>query len=126
MLERAETALLGLADKCDSRTTGTGTGSASYAVNIVLSLARHIVIDHKRYIVDVDAACDDVGGNDDVEFGGTEIVHHLVAAFLLEVAVHLADFPSLLAERFSQVLDLEFGGCEYDDFLVADGAEQVF
>ena len=60
------------------------------AVDIVLGVMRHVVVDDQRHIRHVDTARDDIRSNQHGYLPVAEIEHHLVAFVLLEVAVHRA------------------------------------
>ena len=49
-------------DECDGSPVVAGACRASYAVDVVFDVAWHVVVDYGAYVVDVDAATDDVGG----------------------------------------------------------------
>lgn len=62
---------------------------AADTVDVVLGVTRHVVVDHQRDVVHVDAARYDVRRNEDVHLAVAEVEHHLVALFLIQVRVHL-------------------------------------
>ncbi len=86
-------------------------------MDVVLGVAWRIVVDDHLDIVDVDAAADDVGGNEDVDVSVAEVTHDFVTLFLFEVAVHGSHFETFHAERASQLAHLGFLGTENDDTL---------
>ena len=77
-------------DERDGHSVALCTRSTTYAVNIVLYVMRHVIVDDHEDIIDVDAASYDVGGNENGHFSRLEAVHHLVALRLCEVGMHLA------------------------------------
>ncbi len=73
---------------CACRTSDT--------VDIVFGVMRDIVVDDHRYIIDIDTTTDDIGGYEYAHLTIPEVEHHLVAFFLLQVAVHRLSIQSLL------------------------------
>ena len=94
-------------------------------MHVVLGLARHVVVDNHADVVDVDAAGNDVGGDEDVDAARAEVVHHLVAARLLKVAVYLGHVVLVAAQGACQVFDVELRGGEDDDALFVEVVEEV-
>ena len=113
VLDEAEFAAVALAHQCDGYAAGTGTGGAAYAVHVVLGVMGHVEVHHHGYVVDVDAARQDVGGHEYVGVGVAEVAHHHVAGFLLEVGVHLGHGVVPAAQLAGELLDLELGRCEH-------------
>lgn len=66
-------------NESDGTPVGSGTGSAPYAVHIVLTIARSIVVDDKADVVNVNTARHNVGGYKDVDAATLELAHHDVA-----------------------------------------------
>ena len=62
-------------------------------MNIILRLARHIVVHHHCDIVDIDSSGKYVGSYQYVHTPGPEIEHHVFASLLVEVGVHLGSLP---------------------------------
>ena len=125
LLDIFEFAAVALTYECDGFAVIVGSGGSSDAVHIVFGLARNIIIDYHRYVIDVDAAGHDIGRHKNVYAAGAETVHDLLALGLIEVAVHLAGFPSVLAQLSRQLFDLELRRCEHDDTLRVCRLEQV-
>lgn len=55
----------------------TGTRGASGAVQVVLGIARRVDLQHQVDVVDVDAACCDIGGDEDIDAALLEVVDGL-------------------------------------------------
>ena len=62
---------------------------AADAVDVVLGITGHVVVDYQRDVVHVDAARHNVCRDEDVHLAGAEVEHYLVALFLIQVRVHL-------------------------------------
>ena len=111
--DAAEFLLFAPAHQGHSHAVGIGACRAAYSVHVILRLARHVVVHHHRYVVDVDAACQDVGGHEYVDFSCAECLHHLVALLLLEVGVHFGGFETGAAQLACEVFHFQFGGGEH-------------
>ena len=120
-----EVVLVLLADQRDGHAVAVGTGRTADTVDVVLGVAGHVEVDDHRDVVDVDAAGDDVGGDDDVELAALELEHHLVALGLVEVGVHLAAVDLHALQRGSDLLHLLLGTGEDDDAVEVAGLEDV-
>ena len=57
-------------------------------MDVVFGVVGDVVVDDERYVGDVNAAGDDVGGDQDGYLAVTKIEHDLVALVLLEIGVH--------------------------------------
>ena len=79
----------------------SATGSATH----VLLRHREIVVDDKRHLLDVDAAGEQVGGDEDTGRSGAELLHDDLALALLEVAVDGRDGELARAELVGQPVD---------------------
>ena len=84
-------------------------------MDIVLFVVGHIVVDDKLDVVNVDSACHDVGGHKDVQLAHLEAVHHVVALFLQQVAVHGFGVEAFVLEGDGHVLDLHLRADKNDD-----------
>ena len=61
---------------------------SSDPMDVILRVVGDVVVDDQRYVGDVDAAGDDVGGDEDGYLAVAKIKHDLVALVLLEIGVH--------------------------------------
>ena len=73
-------------------------------MDVVLSIFGDAVVDHVGDAGDVDAACGDVGGDEDLEFTGLEAGEGFHAVGLVDVRVHGCDLG--LAGAFDHAGDL--------------------
>ena len=88
MSEQVEIALGHEADRLALRLRPAG---AADAVDVVLGIDREIVVHHVGDAVDVDAARDDVGGDEDLDFSVLEILERLEPLFLRAAGVQPGD-----------------------------------
>ena len=73
---------------------------AADAVHVVLGIDREIVVHHVGHAVDVDAAGDDVGGDEDLDFSVLEVLERLEPLFLRAAGVEAGD---LHAGEFEEI-----------------------
>ena len=79
-----------VADEGDGAAVALGSGGAADTVDVVFYVVGHVVVDDQSDVVDVDAAGEDVGGDEHVGGSAFETEHDFVSLFLREVGVHLA------------------------------------
>lgn len=106
LLDLVELALLLLRNEGDGAARRCGARRAADAVDVVLGIVRHVVVDDQADILDVDAARHDVGGHQDLDLVVLEVEHHLLALRLLQVGVHRGHLELHALERMGQLLDL--------------------
>ena len=121
----AEGGAVALADEGDGSSVLAGACGAADAVDVVFGIVGRVVVDDHGDVVDVDAAADDVGGHEEVDVAGLELVHHVVALFLLQVGVHGVAVVAAAAELGSELLDVLLAAGEEDDALGRGGLEEV-
>ena len=103
-----EAAAVAVGYECDRPSVAVGTRRAAYAVHIILTLARHVVIHHQFDIVDIDATRHDVGGDQHIDLSGFEIEHHVLTLRLVEVGVHLSYREPFDAYLARELLHFQF------------------
>src|SRR5690606_28081511 len=69
---------------------GTGAASAADAMDIVVGMPRRVEVEHVADALDVEPACGDVRGDEDVDLAALEPLELGDAARLVHVAVNLA------------------------------------
>ena len=110
---REEGTLIGCAkgnrDACRARATG-----AADAVHVRLRDVRQIEVDDVREPVDVDAACGDVGCDEDATRAITEAVHRLVACVLRLVSVDGCGCDASLLEVAHEAIGAVLGAREHE------------
>ena len=114
LLDTAELALLLLVDEGQRPPRGARTRRTADAVDIILGVVRHVVVDHHAYIFDVDASRHDVGGHQQVDLAVLEIEHHLLALGLIQIGVHGRRIEVHPLEGESQLLDFQLRRGEDD------------
>src|SRR5215831_7734575 len=91
-------------DEGDRDAVGAEAACAPDPMNIVLRVLRQIVVDDVRDTPHVDAATDDVGGDEVNDFAVAEALHDAVAQSLIEVAVHDGGPTDMMAQVAVEVL----------------------
>ena len=84
-LDALEEVYLVVGNECYGNAVALGTGSTSDAVDIVLNVARHVIVYYHLNVVYVYAACYDVSSHKHVDVAGLEAEHHLVSLSLRQV-----------------------------------------
>jgi len=74
----------------------TETTSTSNPVNVVLLLLWQLEVDDETDLLDVDAASKHVGGDQDADGTGSELLHHDFSLLLVHLTVHAGDHKILL------------------------------
>src|SRR5690606_23377254 len=88
------------------------TPSPSDAVHVVVAILGDVVVDDVRNATDIDAAADNVGGNQQARLTGAERSEHLVALRLRQVAVHDRDLVELALELSVERVGAAFSPAE--------------
>ena len=112
-----EEAAVLVGDKSDGCSVVLGSGCTADAMDIVFGIARDVVIDDKRYIVHINSAGYDIGGDEDLDFAVTEIEHHGFTVFLVKVGVHLSGVKAFVAQSVSQLFDALLFSCKNEYFV---------
>lgn len=76
------------ANQRDGTAFASGACGAANAVYVVLGIVWRIVVDDHGNVVNVDASCHNVGGNEQVHFVCTEQIHDFIALGLCQIGVH--------------------------------------
>ena len=104
-------------DKGDGLAVGIGTGCTPNAVHIILRFTRHIEIHYEHHLVDVDAACQQVGGYNHFDSSGTEPTDSLVALLLIEVGMDFGSFDAETAQVAGKVAHTMLRGGKHNHAL---------
>ena len=99
LLDTAETLHFIGDDKSESLSLALSASRATDSVDIVLGVARDIIVDDNIDIWDVDAACDDVGCDKNLNITIAELPKHLLAFRLFEIGVNDARIEALATKR---------------------------
>ena len=98
---------------------------ATDAVQVGLLVVRALVVDDVRDIVNVNAACRDVSGDEDIDLAVAEGAQGLLAGTLAEIAVDGADGEAALGEVVADALGLALRAREDHDELAAIGLKDA-
>ena len=79
---------LGRRTQAQRQTFFTGAAGASDAVDVHFGITGHLVVDHRLQILDIQAACGDVGGDQHGAALVGETNQHLIAFALFQIAVN--------------------------------------
>ena len=105
-------------DECDGNAVALSACRTADAVDIVFNIARNVVVDDHLNVVDVYAACHNVGSHENIDVAGLEAEHHLVTLSLRQVGMHGATADILLYEAAMYLLDTLLLAGEDDDPLL--------
>src|SRR5579871_2289876 len=92
----------------------SGAPGAPDAVDIGFRVPRNIVVDDVRYLVNIEAARRDIGGDEQVGLPGPEAAHDAVAGGLVHLAMEGFGFVATGLQRFAQLIHLAAGPAEDD------------
>ena len=101
------------AHQVDGSTIRTGAAGAANAVHIVFADVRDLVVHHMRQVIDVDAACGNVGGHQGADVAALEAGQRLCARRLALVAVQGHRLNAVLAQKLGHVIGAKFGAGEH-------------
>src|SRR5580704_13840905 len=66
-------------DQRDRNACAPGTSRAADAMQVLVRRERHVVVDHVRDVIDVEATSRDIGGNQVLDVRGPELLHRTIA-----------------------------------------------
>ena len=93
-------------DERDRQALAIGTTCCTTdAVNVVLKVTRHLIVDHHSNVVYVDTARHDVGGYEYFGASHTEVSQDLLTTLLRQVRVHLSNWQSISSKCLSESVD---------------------
>ena len=98
---------------------------AADAVDVDLLVFGALVVDDVRDVVDVDASCGDVGGDQDIDLAVTEGAQSLLASALAQVAVQRTDREAAGGQVLAQAGGGALGAAEDDGAASALGLEDA-
>ena len=98
-----------------------GTCGTTRAVQVVLGIARRIDLQDEVDVVDVDAACSDIGCDEEVDLAFLEVGDRFCAGSLGLAAVQRLDADAEIGEFIRPLLDPKLCPCEADSAAVAFG-----
>ena len=94
-------------------------------MDVVLTVARQVVVDDQAHLLHVDTAGPHIGGDEHAAVTAAEVVHDAVALLLRHLAVHAADGEVGLAHLLGQPVDLAAGVAEDDGLGDGEGVVEV-
>ena len=105
-------AFLVQADQAHGSAIGTGAPGAADAVHVVFAHVGDIVVHHVRQVVDVDAACRNVGCHQGADVAALEPAQCLRARRLALVAMQGHGVDTVFGQEFGHVVGAELGARE--------------
>src|SRR6267143_4379440 len=102
--ERAQRPLIFGRNKADRITDGMCAAGASNAMDVILRVHRKIVIHHVRDPIHIDAARGDVGGDEDTDGAGFEILQRAEPLVLRAIGMNRSRFNSAAFETASDLV----------------------
>ncbi len=125
LLDGVEFPLFLLAHEGNGPPGSRGTRRAADAVDVILGIVRHVIVEHQSDILDVDTACHDVRRYENPHFIILKVEHHLLALLLIQVGVHGSNVEPHTLECMGQLLDLHLRRREDDRLRVGRLGEQL-
>jgi len=107
------TAVLG-GDEVDSDTLPSETSRSTDSVNVVLQVAREILVDDERHLLHIDTPGQKIGGDENTAGSGTELVQDDVTLLLANVTVSGRNGELLGPHSVREPVDLAAGVAEDD------------
>ena len=101
-------------DRCAG---ATGAPGAAHAVHVLLDVARKVVVEHARDVLDVDAARRHVGGDEDARAALLEVLERLLAIALFPIAVYRLTLHTLQDEIARQRVGGGLATHEHDELV---------
>jgi hypothetical protein len=98
----------------DRLAAAAGAAGAADAVHVAFGVVGNVVVQHVADALDVEAACGDVGGDDDVELAVLQPLHGALALRLRHVAVHRRGGEAARGQLLGQLFGGLLGAGEHD------------
>ena len=114
-LERTQRPLIFRRNKADRITDGVRAAGASDAMDIIFRVHREIVIHHMRDPIHIDATRGDVGGNQDTDRAGFEILQCAQPLILGTIRMDGACFDSAALQTASDLVGAMLGPGENEN-----------
>jgi len=103
--------------KVDGGTLSTETTSTTDSVDVVLLLVGQLVVNDEADLLHIDTSSEEIGGDQDTDGTGTELLHDDVTTELVHLTVHDANGEIVLGHGLLEVLN-PFLGVTVDEGLV--------
>lgn len=114
-----------IGDEVDRDTLATEAARATDAVDVLLEVAREIVVDHERNLVNIDTTSEQVGGDENTRRARAELSQDDLALLLRDITVSRRDGEVTLAELLSQPVNSLAGVAENNGLGDAECVIQV-
>jgi hypothetical protein len=112
-------------DKINAAALATPASRAPDAVQIRVHVARHVKVDHRAHLLNVNAARRHVGGNEHAMRPAAKLLVRLVAHVLLHAAVNAAHGKPVIHHRLRQIADTANAVAVNDALRHGNAREQV-
>ncbi len=112
-------------DEVDSHTLPSESAATTDTMDVVLTVGGEIVVDDERDLLDVDAASEKIGSDEDTRRTGSELLHDHVTLALVHIAVHGRDGEVAGGELVGEPVDLPAGVAEDDGLGDGDGFVKI-
>ncbi|CRK15600.1 hypothetical protein BN1723_010732 [Verticillium longisporum] len=112
-------------NKVDGDTLATKAAATTNTVDVVLAVARQIVVDDQADLLHVDTTCPNIGRDEHTAVALAEVLHNTVALLLRHVAVHAAHGKVGLAHLVRQPVDLAARVAEDDGLCDGQGIVKI-
>ena len=77
-----------LRDKVDSDTLTAETTATTNTMNVVLAVSRHIIVDNKRDLLNINTTRQKIGRDEHTRRARTELAHNHFTLLLVHITVH--------------------------------------
>ena len=112
-------------DEVDGDTLPPEATAPANAMDVVLTVARQVVVDHQRYLLHVDPPGPDICRDQDARVGLTKVLHDAVSLLLRHLAMHRRHREVRLAHLVREPVDLPAGVTEDDGLGDGEGVVEV-
>ena len=112
-------------DKVDGDSLAAEATRAPDTMEVVLGLSGKVIVDHQRHLLDVNAASEEVGGDEDTGGSRAELAHDDVTGVLVHVSVGGRDSVVPLPHLVSEPVHLPAGVGENDRLGDGEGLVEV-
>jgi hypothetical protein len=100
-------------DEGDRLADITGPTGAANAVDVVFGDIRQLIVDHMGELINIEAACSDIGGDENAYLATLEVSEGARACPLALVAVDRRGANAILLQLFGEAVGAMFGACKY-------------
>ena len=103
----------------------TGTAGATDAVDVIFRCIGQFIVNHKRQLINIEAARGDFGGNQDFHFALFEFIERLGAFKLRTITVDGGGGKAVADQFAGKVIGIDFAACKNQHLLHIAGFNQV-